>query len=174
MEECPICHVRKMAGHDVNAAHKLQACMDENREIVSVEIAKLQEIKFAAGVSCQLCAVPQETCHDSMYFTRQGKERCLYSEIVREAVAAIMVVGPDAVVEKMYAWMRSEGVWSENEVLSKDELQEVTQMMLKWFSRRASWRDFDASVLVQVFNQLDRWVEAFGKGVDLEEYVGTK
>lgn len=67
--------------------------------------------------------------------------------------------------------MRSEGVWSENEVLSKDELQQITGMMLEWFSRRASWRDFTASV--QVFNQLDRWVEALGKGMDLEEYVGT-
>ena len=73
----------------------------------------------------------------------------------------------------MYAWMRSEGVWSENVALSKEELQQVTQMMLEWFSRRASWCHFDASVLVQVFNQLDRWVEAFGKGMDLEEYVRT-
>lgn len=138
-----------------------------------MEIAKLQEIKFAAGVSCQLCAVPQETCHDSRYFTRQGEERCLYDGVVREAVAAIMVAGPDVVVEKMYAWMRSEGVWSENVALSKEELQQVTQIMLEWFSRRASWCHFDASVLVQVFNQLDRLVEAFGKGMDLEEYVRT-
>jgi hypothetical protein len=43
--------------------------------------------------------------------------------------------------------------------------------MLEWFSRKASWRHFTASVLVQVFNHLDRWVEAFGKGVDWEEYV---
>ncbi|KFZ24670.1 hypothetical protein V502_00854 [Pseudogymnoascus sp. VKM F-4520 (FW-2644)] len=109
MENCPICHVRKMAGHDIDAAHKLETCIDEKREIVSLEIAKLQEIKFAVGVSCQLCAVPQETCHDSMYFTRQGEEKCLYDGVVREAVTAIMVAGPGVVVEKMYAWMRSEG-----------------------------------------------------------------
>lgn len=33
MEKCPICHVRKMAGHDINAAHKLETCIDEKREI---------------------------------------------------------------------------------------------------------------------------------------------
>jgi hypothetical protein len=127
MEKFPICHVRKMAGHDIDAAHKLETCINEKREIVSLEIAKLQEIKFAAGMNCQLCAVPQETCHDnSMYFTRQSEGRCLYDGVVREAVAAIMVAGPDVVVEKMYAWMRSEGGWSENVALSKEELQQVT------------------------------------------------
>jgi hypothetical protein len=75
----------------------------------------------------------------------------LYDGIVREAVAAMMVVGPDIVAEKMYAWMRNEGIWSGNTALSEEEVQQVTQMMLEWFSRRASWRHFTASVLVQVF-----------------------
>ena len=83
----------------------------------------------------------------------------------------MMVVGPDAVVDKMYAWMRSEGIWTENTALSEEEVQQVTQMMLEWFSRRASWRHYTASVLVQVFNQLDRWVEAFEKGVELEDWI---
>jgi hypothetical protein len=43
-------------------------------------------------------------------------------------------------------------------------------MMLEWFSQRASWRYYTASILVQVFNQLDRWVEAFGKGIELEDW----
>lgn len=75
----------------------------------------------------------------------------MYDGIVREAVAAMMVVGPDIVAEKMYAWMRNEGIWSGNTALSEEEVQQVTQMMLEWFSRRASWRHFTASVLVQVF-----------------------
>jgi hypothetical protein len=79
-----------------------------------------------------------------------------------------MVVGPNAVVDKMYAWMRSEGIWTENTALSEEEAKQVTRMMLEWFSRKASWRHYTASVLVQVFNQLDRWVETFGKGVELE------
>ncbi|OBT39611.1 hypothetical protein VE00_10743 [Pseudogymnoascus sp. WSF 3629] len=99
-----------MAGHDIDAAHKLETCINEKREIVSLEIAKLQEIKFAAGMSCQLCAVPQETCHDSMYFTRQSEGRCLYDGVVREAVAAIMVAGPDVVVEKIKKLVRDRGV----------------------------------------------------------------
>jgi hypothetical protein len=82
-----------------------------------------------------------------------------------------MVVGPDIVVKKMYAWMRSEGIWSANAVLGEEDVDQVTQLMLEWFSRKASWRHFTASVLVQVFNQLDRWVEAFGKGVELEDWV---
>jgi hypothetical protein len=60
---------------DVDAYHKLETCNDVKRE-VAVEIAKLQEIKFETGVCCQLCAVPQETCHDSRYFSRQGVEKC--------------------------------------------------------------------------------------------------
>jgi len=38
-----------------------------------------------------------------MYFSRQGKEKCLYNRIVRGAVAAIMVISPNAIVKKMYA-----------------------------------------------------------------------
>jgi hypothetical protein len=90
--------------------------------------------------------------------------------IVREAVAAMMVVGPDIVVQKMYAWMRSEGIWTGNTALKEEEVQQVTQMMLEWFSRKSSWPHFTASVLVQVFNKLDRWLEAFEKGVELEDW----
>jgi hypothetical protein len=41
--------------------------------------------------------------------------------------------------------------------------------MLEWFFRRASWRYFTASILVQVFNQLDRRVESLRKGIELED-----
>ncbi|PVH75564.1 hypothetical protein DL98DRAFT_536476 [Cadophora sp. DSE1049] len=167
--KCPICYSRKRAGYDVDTHHKLELCKDEKREVVATEIEKLQGIEFAEGVCCKLCAVPQETCEDSMYFS-QEEEKCLYDGVVREAVAAMMVVGPDAVVDKMYAWMRSEGIWAENTALSEEEAQQVTRMMLEWFSRKASWRHYTASVLVQVFNQLDRWVGAFGKGVELEDW----
>jgi hypothetical protein len=52
----------------------------------------------------------------------------------------------------------------------KEGVQQVTLMMLERFSRRASWRYFTASILVQVFNQLDRRVEAFRKGIELEDW----
>ena len=109
MEECPICHIRQRAGNDVDTHHKLESCKDEKRKVVAAKVEKLQGIKFAAGVCCKFCAVPQETCEESMDFGRQGEEKCLHDGIVREAVAAMMVVGPNAVVDKMYAWMRSEG-----------------------------------------------------------------
>ena len=35
---------------------------------------------------------------------------------------------------KVYAWMRSEGVWTENTALSEVEFQQVTQMVLEWVS----------------------------------------
>jgi hypothetical protein len=153
--------------------HDLGACKDEKRETVAAEIAKIQAIKFAAGVCCQVCAVPQETCDDTTYSSEQGKETCLYGGIVREAVAAIIVVGPDTVVRKMYAWIRGEGICSGDVALRGEEMRQVTQSILEWFSGRASWRDFSSSVLVQVFNQLDRWVEAFGKGGELEDWLGA-
>jgi hypothetical protein len=66
--------------------------------------------------------------------------------------------------------MRSEGVSIQNDRLSKDKVEQVTERMLEWFSRRCSWRHFRASVMVQVFNQLSQWVEAFGKGGELEDW----
>ena len=169
--KCPICYIRRRLGHDVNAYHTLEACRDEQREVITLEIAQLQEIKFTVGECCQTCAVPQETCSDSVYSSIQGAKKCLYNGIVREAVAAILVIGPDIVVEKMYIWMRSEGIWSTSAVLSTKDVKQVTQMMLEWFSREASWRHYSASVLVQVFGQLDRWVEAFEKGLELEDWI---
>ena len=167
--KCPICYIRRRLGHDVNVYHTLEACRDEQREVITLEIAQLQEIKFTVGECCQTCAVPQETCSDSVYSSIQGAKKCLYNGIVREAVAAILVIGPDIVVEKMYIWMRSEGIWSTSAVLSTKDVKQVTQMMLEWFSREASWRHYSASVLVQVFGQLDRWVKAFKKGLELED-----
>ena len=82
--------------------------------------------------------MPQEVCEESIDFERQSKGKCLYDGIVREAVAAVMVVGLNAVVDKIYIWMRSEGIWTENTALSEEEAKQVTQMMLEWFSRKAS------------------------------------
>ncbi|KAH7369685.1 hypothetical protein BKA65DRAFT_470943 [Rhexocercosporidium sp. MPI-PUGE-AT-0058] len=158
-------------GHDVNAYHTLEACQDEQREVITLEITQLQEIKFTVGECCQTCAVPQETRSDSVYSSIQGAKECLYDGVVREAVAAIMVIGPDIVVEKMRMRMRSERIWSTSAVLSTKGVKQVTQMILEWFSREASWRHYSASVLVQVYGQLDRWVEAFEKGLELEDWI---
>jgi hypothetical protein len=69
--------------------------------------------------------------------------------------------------------MQSEGVWIGNTTLGEEDVQQVTMMMLEWFSQKASWRYITASFLVQVFTQLDQWVEAFGKGEELEDWVSS-
>jgi hypothetical protein len=171
IEKCPVCYTRKGEDHEADVYHGLETCKDARRDLVAMEIAKLQEIKFVTGVCCSSCAVPRETCNDASWLYREdNEEACLYRGIVREAVAAMMVVGPDIVVQKMYAWMRSEGIWTGTTSLKEEEVQQVTQMMLEWFSRKSSYPHFTASVLVQVFNQLDRWLEAFKKGVELEDW----
>ena len=38
------------------------------------------------------------------------RKECLYKGTVRQAVAAIMVVGPQVVIEKMYKWTQREGI----------------------------------------------------------------
>jgi hypothetical protein len=47
---------------------------------------------------------------------------------VHAAIAAVMVVGPDIVAEKMYAWMQSEGSSTQNDRLSK----EIGQVTVGW------------------------------------------
>ena len=94
--------------------------------MVTSETAKLQEIKFTTDLCCQTCAVPRETCSNSVYFSIQGKKECLYSRIVQEAVAAIMVISPNMVVEKMYMWMQSEEIWSASAVLGTEDVEQVT------------------------------------------------
>jgi len=64
----------------------------------------------------------QEMYYNIVIFKGQGKKECFYGGIVRKTVAAIMVVGPDIVVEKMFAWIRSKRVWTENAALSEEEV----------------------------------------------------
>lgn len=98
-----MCYICKRIGHNVDIYHKLKAYNDEKRDLVGTEIAKLHEIKFENGVCCKLCAMPQETCYESVVLESRGKDKCLYKGIMREAIAAIMVISPDIVMEKMYA-----------------------------------------------------------------------
>ncbi|KAF4634280.1 hypothetical protein G7Y89_g3826 [Cudoniella acicularis] len=147
MGKCPICHIRRRVGHDVNAFHKPETCWDEQREVVTAEVAKLQEIEFTTGMCCQMCAVPQETCCDSAYSSALGKKECLYGGIVREAVAAMIVVGPDIVVEKMYVWMRSEGIWSASTVLGAEDVQQILDDMTSWWHSSVQRLDFIPSIL---------------------------
>lgn len=52
-EKCPICYVRKMTGHDIDTAHKLERCIHEKREIVkSFKRSSLQQACLANCAQC--------------------------------------------------------------------------------------------------------------------------
>ena len=126
IEQYPIYYIGQRAGYNINLYHKLETWEDKKREVVAAEVEKLQAIKFAASVCCKLCAVLQEMCEESIDFDRQSKGKCLYEGIVYEAVVAIIVVSRNAIVNKIYAWMWSEGTWTENTALSEEEAKQVT------------------------------------------------
>jgi hypothetical protein len=169
--KCPICYTRHTAGREVGVYHTIEDCKDESRALVVTGIARLRDVKFEKALCCESCSVPREMCQESRYLSSQFGRGCPYKGIVHEAVVAIMIVGPDAVVQKMYSWMRDEGVWTENAPSGGEQGQRVSDMMMEWFSKKASWRNYTASVLVQVFNQLNGWLEAFKQGKELEDWL---
>jgi hypothetical protein len=171
---CPVCYtLKKMGTADIDTYHDLEACQDEKRDLVLVEVAMLHKIEFASDLCCKVCAVPIETCNEHRAYRMGDRTQCLYKGALQAAVAAIIIAGPDVVVQKMYKWMQSKAVWIGNTALGEEDVQQVTMIMLEWFSQKASWRYITASFLVQVFTQLDQWVEAFRKGEELEDWVNS-
>jgi hypothetical protein len=47
--------------------------------------------------------VPQETYKNTISLSPEGQEKCLYNRIIREAVVFIIVIGPDLILEKIFA-----------------------------------------------------------------------
>ena len=84
-----------------------------------------------------------------------------------------MIVGPTVVFKKMTAWIMTEGIRVEakEEELSVQKKDDLRMLMLDWFSQRVCWGDGGVSVLIPVFNRLDRWTEAFRSGVELEDWI---
>jgi hypothetical protein len=103
--KCAICYIRKHTGREVGIYHAVENCKDEKRDLVVAEMARLRNVKFERGLCCKSCFVPLELCNEGRYLMKDGKEKCLYEGIVHAAVAAMIVVSPDIVVEKMYVWM---------------------------------------------------------------------
>src|SRR5438045_9781445 len=70
----------------------------------------------------------------------------------------MMIVGPDEVVdEQVYLWMKAKGI------------EQVKQMMIKWFGQRVIWGEVEGSILIQVFYKLavglEQWRrDSRGKG----------
>jgi hypothetical protein len=71
------------------------------------------------------------------------------------------------VVENTYAWVRR--YRAQNERFSKDEMRQLIEIILEGYVRGCSWRHFSVSILVQCFNQFDRWIEASEKTDELED-----
>jgi hypothetical protein len=66
------------------------------------EIARLRNVKFKRGLYYKSCFVLLELYNEGKYPMKDSKEKCLYKGIVHAAIVAMIVVGPDIVVEKMY------------------------------------------------------------------------
>jgi hypothetical protein len=101
--KCPVCYtLKKMGTVDIDTYHGLEACQDEKRDLVLMEVARLYKIEFASELCCKVCAVPIATCNEHRAYRVGDNTQCLYKGALQEAVAAIMTAGPDVVVQKMY------------------------------------------------------------------------
>lgn len=167
--QCPLCYVRQYQGCEVDARHLLEQCPDELRDLVVEEVGALQSVRFDRSGSCGKCGVPQEIWlrrkevgAGSRCFQEVEDGGCRYQGIVQSVVAAIMTTGPLEVVEEtIYARLKAQGIWGEEEKLDVDEVQEVKQGMLRWFAQDVEWGCIDANVLLQAFYwltvRLEEW-----------------
>lgn len=167
--QCPLCYVRQYQGCAVDARHQLEQCPDELRDLVVEEVGALQSVQFDRSGSCGKCGVPreiwlrwEEVGARSRCFQEVEDGGCRYQGIIQSAVAAIMTAGPLEVVEEtIYARLKAQGIWGEEEKLYVDEVQEVKQGMLRWFAQDVEWGCIDANVLLQAFYwltvRLEEW-----------------
>lgn len=60
-----------------------------------------------------------------------------------------MTAGPLEIVEEViYARLKAQGIWGEEEKLDINEVQQVKQGMLRWFGQQVEWGDIEASILL--------------------------
>ncbi len=138
--KCALCYVRQHGGQAVDTQHRLEECKDELQGLVVEETEALKRIQFERYAGCYDCGIPQKMCmhwearEDNVgKFRRVPEGMCQYSNVVRCSIAAIMVAGPDKVVEEqVYSWLKARGIWGEEERLKEEEVGEVKQKMLEW------------------------------------------
>ncbi len=160
--KCPLCYVRRCAGHPVEIQHTLDECVDPEKGLVASEVEALKGIHFERYASCYDCGVAQQICtrweeirEGNKKFQRIPEGVCQYDQIVRQVVAAIMVAGPSEVTDQeVWSHMRTIGIWGVNQQLDPGEEAEVKKGMLKWFGQKVIWGSIEASVLLQVFYRL--------------------
>jgi len=145
--------------------HTLDQCGNALQKEVVQEIRGLERIRFEPYASCYACGVPQKICmqwgeqaNGQGRFGRASGGRCQYQGVVRTSIAAMMIAGPDEVVdEQVYSWMKAKGI------------EQGKQMMIKWFGQRVIWGEVEGSILIQVFYKLavglEQWRrDSRGKG----------
>ncbi len=173
-----LCYVQQHMGCKVDTAHTLDKCRDGLQALVIQEVVVLEGIQFEQYGSCHHCGVAQQICMRwEERKDRQGPGcfqeaiggQCQYSGIVRPAIAAIMIAGPYEVVEEgVYSPMRAEGIWGSRVKLRAEEEEPVKQRMIDWLGQRVGWASMEASVVMQVFDQLatalDQWKQCQTSG----------
>jgi hypothetical protein len=160
--QCPLCYVRQYQGWAVDTRHPLEECLDELRDLVIEEVGALQSVRLGQSGSCGRCGLPREIWlrwkearAGSQCFQEVEDGKCWYKGIVQSAVAAIMTAAPLEIVETIYARLKAQGIWGEEEKLDIDEVQQVKQDMLRWFGQQVEWGDIEASILLQAFYWLN-------------------
>ena len=150
VNKCALCYVQQQMGQQVDVQHTLDQCGNALQKEVVQEIRGLERIRFEPYASCYACGVPQKICmqwgeraNGQGRFGRASGGRCQYQGVVRTSIAAMMIAGPDEVVdEQVYSWMKAKGI------------EQVKQMMIKWFGQRVIWGEVEGSILIQVFYKL--------------------
>jgi hypothetical protein len=122
-------------------------------------VGVLQSVRLRQSGSCGRCGLPreiwlrwEEVRAGSQCLQEVEDGKCWYEGIVQSVVAVIMTAGPLEIVEEtIYARMKAQGIWGEEEKLDVDEVQQVKQDMLRWFGQQVEWGDIEASILLRAF-----------------------
>jgi hypothetical protein len=171
--KCAICYIKREIGEDVDTQHALRECgFEEERTIVEDEIQGLT-IRFQKFSGCVRCMVPQDICNrwelvgeGRKRFQEKKGEECQYKGIVKAAVAGLFIIAPEAVIEKMYEWMRSEGVWvGREEKIREEDVKEVKAKMIIWFGKKIRLGGVELNVCMQAFGRMNRWLWEEARGL---------
>lgn len=162
VDQCPVCRVRKWSGETVDVYHTLSECRDEQQGAVVAQVKVLHGMRFERFSCCTRCTVPQKVCahwqevaEGGKRFREAGSVPCQYKQVVRPAVAAMMVVGR-GVHEQVVEWMTADGIIKVVEDVTETEVPEIQKAMLKWFQMRVLWGGMESSVFIKVFYHLSR------------------
>jgi hypothetical protein len=171
--KCAICYIKKEMGDDIDVRHDLPECpFEKERCLVEDEMQELQ-IHFQRFSGCVRCMVPQDICNrwelvqaGRRRFKENKMEECQYKDIVKPALAALFITAPYAVLDKTYAWMRSEGVWvGTEERIGEKDVAKVKKKMIIWFGNKVQLGGVELNVGIQAYARMNRWLWAEARGI---------